>query len=90
MHWDSWYDGRPQPVPGLLVMGPSKHTTEDGRGPWSPAYQQKTCYPDAKEWPIHELWFENRLCPPTAEFTVGMIADAAAAFGYLRAPVLTK
>jgi endoglucanase len=86
MHWDSWYDGRPQPVPGLLVMGPSKVAPGDDRGPWSIAYQQKTCYPAATEWPIHELWFENRLCPPTNEFTIGMIAEAAAAFGYLRGP----
>jgi hypothetical protein len=85
MHWDSWY--RPSPVPGIVPMGPFRYTPGPAKGPWEPQYAQETCYPDAKEWPAHELFFEDRLCPPTNEFTVGSLAEAAAAYGLLCAPV---
>jgi hypothetical protein len=82
MHWDSWY--RPAPVPGIVPMGPYRYVPEPAKGPWEPGYaQQVACYPDTELWPPHELWFENRLTPATNEFTVGNIAEAAAAYGYL-------
>ena len=82
MHWDSWY--RPAAVPGIVPMGPYRYVPETAKGVWEPGYaQQRACYPDAKLWPPHELWFENRLTPATNEFTVGNIAEAAAAYGYL-------
>jgi hypothetical protein len=76
MHWDSWY--RPSPAPGIVPMGPFRYVPDAAKGPWEPAFAQATCYPGAKEWPAHELFFENRLCPPTNEFTVGSLAEAAA------------
>lgn len=86
MHIDSWYDGIEPVVPGITILGPYRYTEEDSKGAWSPAFVQKTAYPDAKLWPPLELWFDSRLTPPTNEFTVGSIAESAAAFGYLRGP----
>jgi hypothetical protein len=41
-------------------------------------------YPAVEQWPAHELYFENRYCPITNEFTVHQnIAPAAAVYGYL-------
>jgi hypothetical protein len=84
-HIESWYDDRPEPVPGIIVMGPHKYTDPlpEGIGVWDLRYAHSTTYPEAKVWPSHELWFENRLTPVTSEFTVGSIAEGAAAFGYL-------
>ena len=84
MHWDSWYNPamKGKPVPGIVPMGPHRYSRE-AAGTWLPGYAQKTCYPDASTWPPHEIWFEDRLCPPTNEFTVGNVAQAAAAYGYL-------
>jgi endoglucanase len=81
MHWDSYY--RPEPVPGIVPFGPTRYAGPNAPGPWDPAFAQKTAYPDAKLWPPDELWFETRLCPSTSEFTVGSLAEAAAAFGAL-------
>ncbi len=64
-------------------MGPYRYVDEKVTGPWSPIFAQSTTYPEAKTWPPHELWFESRLTPATNEFTVGNIATAAAAYGYL-------
>ncbi|MBV9866703.1 MAG: glycoside hydrolase family 9 protein [Abitibacteriaceae bacterium] len=83
MHWDSWYGTQPEPIPGIVPMGPYRYEDKNSGGPWAPDYAQKTAYPTAKTWPPHELWFEDRLCPPTNEFTVGSMAEAAAAYGFL-------
>ena len=83
-HPDSLHDKIPGPVAGIPPLGPYRYVPEKANGPWEPGYaQQVACYPDAKLWPPHELWFENRLCPPTNEFTVGSMAAAASAYGYL-------
>jgi hypothetical protein len=84
MHWDSWYS--PAPVPGIVPMGPYRFVPAPVKGPWEPQFAQATCFPEAKQWPAHELFFEDRLCPPTNEFTVGSLAEAAAAYGLLCAP----
>jgi hypothetical protein len=90
-HHDSWYDGIDQMVPGIVPMGPVRHDAEaKPTGAWDSQFAQLTTYPAAKTWPPHELWFENRLCPPTNEFTVGNIARAAAAYGYLCADLKPK
>jgi len=81
MHWDSWY--RPEPIPGIVPMGPHTYVPGKSPGAWDPGFAQATAYPAAQVWPVHELWFEDRLCPPTNEFTVGSMALAAAAYGSL-------
>lgn len=85
MHIDSWFynDGEVM-VPGLIPYGPYQYEAGTPSGPWEVTWGMKTTYPVASEWPSHELYFENRYCPPVAEFTVHqMIGPAAAAFGLL-------
>jgi hypothetical protein len=82
---DTWYGARGGVVPGIVPMGPTRFTPGEPRGPWEPRFAQQTAYPEARYWPPAELWFENRHCPQTNEFTVGNIALAAAAYGYLSA-----
>jgi hypothetical protein len=84
MRWDSWYHA--SPPPGIIPFGPTRFAPDPVHGPWEPQFAQATCYPEAKQWPAHELYFETRLCPPTNEFTVGSLAEAAAAYGLLCAP----
>jgi endoglucanase len=83
MHFDSWYDNIDEVVPGIVPMGPFRYQPEKASGPWLPAFAQATTYPEAVNWPPHELWFENKLSPPTNEFTVGGIAGVVAAYGAL-------
>jgi hypothetical protein len=74
-------------VPGIIPYGPYGYEEGTAEGPWDPRWGMTTTYPSAKLWPSHELWFENRYCPPTNEFTVHeSIGPAAAAFGFLCAP----
>jgi hypothetical protein len=83
-HPDSWYDNIEQMVPGIVPMGPYRHDPEaKPTGAWDAQFAQLTTYPAAKAWPPHELWFENRLCPPTNEFTIGNIAETAANYAML-------
>ncbi|HEX8236388.1 MAG TPA: glycoside hydrolase family 9 protein [Abditibacteriaceae bacterium] len=82
-HPDSWYDNIAEVVPGIVPLGPHRLIVETATGPWSPAFAQATAYPQVRTWPPHELWFENRFCPPTNEFTIGSIAEAVAAYGSL-------
>lgn len=88
MHLDSWYyNTEIAPVPGIIPFGPISYSDKTAQGPWQPEWGMKTAYPHASEWPSHELYFENRYCPPQNEFTVhSSIAPAAAAFGVLTAP----
>jgi hypothetical protein len=84
-HIESWYDNMEENVPGILIFGPHKYSgpMPENSGPWEPRWIHATAYPDARQWPPHELWMENRLTPSMSEFTVGSIAQGAAAFGYL-------
>ncbi|MCI0552833.1 MAG: glycoside hydrolase family 9 protein [Anaerolineae bacterium] len=88
MHIDSWfYNTEKGMVPGIIPYGPYWYEEGVAEGPWDPRWGKTTTYPDAKLWPSHELWFENRYCPPTNEFTVHeSIGTAAAAFGFLSKP----
>jgi hypothetical protein len=94
LHMDSWYDRKDQMVPGIVLYGPihpcdwmsGPGGTCDYNGPWDADFSRTTAYPAHDRWPVHELYFENRYCPPTNEFTVHQnIAPAAAAYGYLSA-----
>jgi hypothetical protein len=92
LHMDSWYGGKQQMVPGIVPYGPI-HACDwmygpggncDYNGPWDADFSRATAYPSHDRWPAHELYFENRYCPPTNEFTIHQnIAPAAAAYGYL-------
>ena len=88
MHLDSWYYNTDKGmVPGIIPYGPYWYQAGKGNGPWDAKWGMNTTYPDASEWPSHELWFENRYCPIVNEFTVHQtIGPAAAAFGYLCKP----
>ena len=88
MHLDSWYYNTARGmVPGIIPFGPYWYEEGTAGGPWDARWGLKTVYPPAQQWPSHELWFENRYCPPTNEFTVhASIGTAAAAFGFLSKP----
>lgn len=94
LHLDSWYRSTPAFVPGIVPYG-SIHSCDwmngpngscDWNGPWDADFSMTTTYPKFDQWPIHELYFENRYCPPSNEFTVHQnVAPAAAVYGYLSA-----
>ncbi len=88
MHLDSWYYNTEKGmVPGLVPFGPAAYTDDHPDGTWEISWGMQTAYPPAEEWPSHELYFENRYCPPMNEFTVhATIGPAAAAFGFLCEP----
>lgn len=96
-HMDSWYrkEGNKGFVPGIIPYGPQgecdwmKASNGDCNawGWWDNDYSLTFCYPHYKAWPVHELWFNHRYAPPTAEYTVHQnIGPAAAVYGYLIAP----
>ncbi len=90
MQWDSWYHPlfyrTGESVPGIVPMGPTHYIPGKAVGNWDAGWAQQNClYPEARLWPTHELWLENRYTPATNEFTVGQIATAAVAYGYLQA-----
>ncbi len=89
MHIDSWfYHDDKGMVPGIVPYG------MDAFDEWMPynswaffraSYGWNTCYPNVEIWPEHELWFENRHCPGTGEFTVHEnIGIAAASYAALK------
>ena len=83
MHFDSNYGGKGV-VPGLVPFGPHHYAPNVASdGPWAPGFMMKTCYPKASEWPAYELYFDDRYCAATAEFTVTSNSQATAAFGFL-------
>jgi len=88
MHLDSWYYNQEKGmIPGIIPYGPYWYEEGTPGGPWDPQWGRTTTYPAARLWPSHELWFENRYCPPANEFTVHeSIAPAAVAFGFLSKP----
>ena len=91
MDIDSWYVRDGKPTPGINIFGPHTYVKEKAAGPWEPGWaQQNACYPSAEQWPTLELWFENRMCPSTNEYTVTNIAETAMGFGYLRSAALVS
>ncbi len=87
LHLDSWYDDKEQMVPGQIPYGPNRLPNRGDRGfngPWDSDMGNALVYPDESLWPAHELYFENRYCPITNEYTVHQnIGPAAAIFAYL-------
>lgn len=88
LHLDSWYDGVDEMVPGLVPYGPHRGDRNGWNGPWDPDYaRERAVYPEVASWPGHELYFENRYCPITNEFTVHQnVGPAAAVYAYLAGP----
>jgi hypothetical protein len=88
LHLDSWYDGIADVVPGIVPYGPHRGDRNGWNGPWDSDYaRDRAVYPEVSQWPGHELYFENRYCPITNEFTIHQnIAPAAAVYGYLAGP----
>jgi len=81
LHLDSFYDGVPAPIPGIVPYGPMRPLKEPG---WTHAWGPKTLYPGANIWPCEEGWTGNVYSPVAAEFTVHEnIGPAAAAYAYL-------
>lgn len=93
-HMDSWYNKEHKKgiIPGLIPYGichpgdwmPGLNGEDNSWGWWDNDYNLTTCYPHFRAWPIHELWFQQRYSPPSAEFTIHQtIAPAVAVYGYL-------
>ena len=87
LHHDSWHTGLSEMVPGIVPYGPLREGdrgTPWFDGPWDNDCGRNTAYPYHKQWPIEELWFENRYNPQGNEFTCSQnLAPAAAAYGFL-------
>lgn len=85
LHLDAWYDGITDVIPGIVPYGPHHGDRNGWNGPWDPDYaRDRSVFPEVDQWPGHELYFENRYCPITNEFTIHQnIAPAAAVYGYL-------
>jgi hypothetical protein len=82
-HPDTKYTRDHTPVAGIIPMGPYKFEKSTGDGPWDTQYAMQTAYPDAKAWPVSELWFNNHYAPATSEFVTNDISHACALYGYL-------
>lgn len=91
LHLDSWYDGKDQMVPGIVPYGPHRGDGNGWNGPWDADYaRDRAVWPPVSSWPGHELYFENRYCPITNEYTVHQnIGPAAAVYGYLAGEATT-
>ena len=86
-HMDAWYNGKPEPHPGIIPYGPWRKGNNVGVGPWDASWAYKTVYPAIDNWPGNERWFSSRCAPLTSEFTIHQnTAPAAAIFGILCAP----
>ncbi|MGK7393842.1 MAG: glycoside hydrolase family 9 protein [Candidatus Cyclobacteriaceae bacterium M3_2C_046] len=85
LHLDSWYYHEDKEmIPGVVPYGPYYYDFGEFNGPWSHRFGQATTSPEAALWPVTEMWFENRYCPITNEYTVTQtIGPAAAAYGFL-------
>ncbi len=85
LHVDSRVSGQ-EPPPGLTVFGPVDTQWIGGFN--NPEHMQagKFCYPDVKEWPILETYWDVFWYPVMCEFTIHQsIVPNAYAWGYLAA-----
>ncbi|MBV6647312.1 MAG: glycoside hydrolase family 9 protein [Cyclobacteriaceae bacterium] len=90
LNLDSWYDNKPQMIEGIVPYGPFRLTDDGYDGPWNSNYALDRIYPTVENWPGHEIFFENRYCPVTNEYTVWQtLAPSAAIYGYLSSPTGT-
>lgn len=86
---DQRNDDDPDTIPGIVPYGfLSNQFHNEQHNVYNGGYGKKSCYPNdtgwATNWPIHELHFENRYPPMTAEYTVHQnSAPAVAAYGFM-------
>jgi endoglucanase len=87
MHINSWHLPTTEVLPGLIPYGPKREGDRNDTwfdGTWDNDFGRNTAYPHHKQWPIAELYFENRYNPQGNEFTVWQnLAPAMAVYGLL-------
>ena len=86
---DAWVLAGETPRPGIVPYGPVAQDFNffPNNGLFNYAWPLKYIYPaSVDEWPAHELWFDQRMSPTTAEYTVHQnIAPVMFHYGYLYA-----
>ncbi len=73
LHLDTWWhpDGREDMIPGITPYGPTNRDWfPTPNGPHSAEFAMLRIHPDKTRWPVHEMYFDNRYCPPTNEYTI--------------------
>ena len=85
LHMDAWYDGRAEPVPGIVPYGPEHpRFTWGWSGSWTTGEHYKSAQPGHEAWPLAELWFDSRYPVMSAEFTIWQtMGYTALLYGYL-------
>lgn len=83
---DSWYLGN-QPRKGIVPYGPWRNEASwREQGPWLPSWGNKTATPAIDQWPGHERWWNNRVTPLNAEYTIHQnLVTSATVYGLLSA-----
>jgi endoglucanase len=83
---DSWYLGN-QPRKGIVPYGPWRNEAAWREiGPWLPSWGNKTVTPGIDQWPGHERWWNNRITPLSAEYTIHQnLVTSASIYGFLAA-----
>jgi endoglucanase len=85
-HTRTWYSTL-GPIPGLVpygMTGPQMMGASGWWGGWASGYQASNSYPGFGGLASHELWFNNRYCWITNEFTVHQnVGPSAAVYAYL-------
>ncbi|MDX2187957.1 MAG: FN3 associated domain-containing protein [Opitutaceae bacterium] len=97
-YMDWWYsDGKDKTFKGWVPYGPWAWTggfaVDFGFGSYDYRRGVHSAYPAKETWPLHEMWFDHRSAPITAENTIHQTqAPSAFVYGYLSgpAPVLGK
>lgn len=69
-HLDSWYSPSGGVRTGIVPYGPWRLEDYAPYGPWRNDWAALTTYPDIRQWPGHERWFDQRLAPRSCEFTL--------------------
>ncbi len=86
---DAWVLGGETPRPGMVPYGPVAQVFKFApvNGVFNFAWPLQYIYPaNENEWPAHELWFDQRQAPTTAEYTVHQtLSSAYLTYGYLYA-----
>jgi hypothetical protein len=75
--------------PGIATPGPFAYNKWAGKQVWEIGNPWQYLYPTTDKWPPLELWFNDRLCPPTNEGVVEGESKTAVSMGYL-CPIIIK
>jgi hypothetical protein len=92
MNTDSWFDGIPESIPGIVPYGfPRDFMQDDSTSVWRPYQTFSSCYPDFNSWPTGELIFENRYLINCNEYTITeTLGPAAGVYAYLAGKQFSK